>query len=103
MALHPDYGEHSYGLRLHSHLERKRSLSRDLLAPTVMSASETERLFERLDKTGISLDAIDCMEPLAFEGWVMLEPRKADFRVHPTPRTRDRAGLRFTSIRFVRF
>jgi len=100
MAVHPDYGEQSYDLRLHSLLERKRSLSRDLLAPTVMSTSETERLFDETvaqtsdypGRAATTLDDIDCMEPLAFEDWVLAELQKAGFRVHPTPRTGDRGA-----------
>ncbi|MDB5540080.1 MAG: helicase, superfamily, partial [Devosia sp.] len=45
MAVHPVFGETSFDLKLDALLERKRSLSRDMLAPPV-SESDTEDLFE---------------------------------------------------------
>jgi superfamily II DNA or RNA helicase len=46
-AVHPDVGikDHSFDLRLHSLLEHKRLMSRDLLAPVENSAEDTSQLF----------------------------------------------------------
>lgn len=47
-AVHPDGGikNHSFDLRLHSLLEHKRLMSRDLLAPVENSAEDTSQLFD---------------------------------------------------------
>jgi hypothetical protein len=45
LAVHPEYGEASFDLRLHELLERKRSLSRDLLAPPDATNSDLEGLY----------------------------------------------------------
>jgi len=47
-AVHPDaiIQEHSFDLRLHSLLEHKRLMSRDLLAPLENAAEDTRQLFE---------------------------------------------------------
>jgi SNF2 family DNA or RNA helicase len=47
-AVHPDadIGEHSFDLRLHLLLERKRKLSRELLCPVETEASDTAQLFD---------------------------------------------------------
>lgn len=44
MAVHPGYGEDSFDIKLNALLERKRSLSRDMLAPPV-SDSDASELF----------------------------------------------------------
>ena len=47
-AIHPDVGirDHSFDIRLHHLLERKRHLSRDLLAPVENVAEDTKQLFD---------------------------------------------------------
>jgi SNF2 family DNA or RNA helicase len=43
-AIHPDYGEHSFDLKLHSLLEKKRSLSRSVLASPLAEEGELREL-----------------------------------------------------------
>jgi SNF2 family DNA or RNA helicase len=45
LAIHPKFQEHSFDLNLHALLERKRKLSRTVLAPSVASDEEMARLF----------------------------------------------------------
>ncbi|MGE3841401.1 MAG: DEAD/DEAH box helicase [Vicinamibacterales bacterium] len=55
LAVHPTYGEASFDLRLHELLERKRSLSRDLLAPPDATSAELEGLYrDTLSGQGMS-------------------------------------------------
>jgi hypothetical protein len=44
MAIHPKFGDSSFDLKLNALLERKRTLSRDMLAPPVTD-SDTSELF----------------------------------------------------------
>jgi len=45
-AVHPEYGEHSFDIKLHNLLEKKRALSRDLLLPSSFSDGDTSELFD---------------------------------------------------------
>lgn len=45
LAIHPRYGEHSFDVTLHELLERKRQLSRSVLAPPSMTDADTSELF----------------------------------------------------------
>lgn len=47
MAIHPTYGEASFDNKLHTLLERKRILSRDMLAPP-MSERDVDGLFQHV-------------------------------------------------------
>jgi SNF2 family DNA or RNA helicase len=44
-AVHPAHKEHSFDVRLNSLLQRKRSLSRDLLAPMIFTSDDARQLF----------------------------------------------------------
>ena len=44
MAIHPAHGERSFDINLHSLLERKRALSRELLAPPMVDTNELGQL-----------------------------------------------------------
>ena len=45
LAIHPRFAEHSFDRNLHALLERKRELSRGVLAPSVASAGDMASLF----------------------------------------------------------
>ena len=45
IATHPRFGDHSFDVRLDQLLERKRALSRQLLAPPEIDAGEQAQLF----------------------------------------------------------
>ena len=106
MAIHPEYGrEQSFDVKLHDLLERKRHLSRSLLAPPAGTSDDINWLFEqsiRGQKTEdqskeehssesqenfneIDLDRIDLMEPLEFEGWVLNRFKAKGYNVKSTP------------------
>jgi SNF2 family DNA or RNA helicase len=42
MAVHPSYDQDSFDVKLHALLERKRALSRDMLAPPISDGDATE-------------------------------------------------------------
>lgn len=46
IAIHPTLGEHSFDLKLHALIERKRQLSRSLLVPPSAGSDEINRLFK---------------------------------------------------------
>jgi SNF2 family DNA or RNA helicase len=102
LAVHPEFGESSFDLRLHALLERKRELSRQLLMPPVDPDKDTEALFSStvgrsaeniepniIPDVPITLEDIDVMEPLQFEQWVLDRLRKQGYEVSSTPRTHD--------------
>lgn len=92
MALHPDYREQSFDRRLHALLERRRQLSRELLMPPT-DPNNVKDLFDQTvgatSQTKVDLDAIDSMEPIEFENWILGRLRDAGHRVSRTPKTRD--------------
>ena len=45
-AIHPEFGEQSFDKRLHDLLERKRSLSREMLMPPLDPENDARRLYE---------------------------------------------------------
>jgi len=45
LAIHPEIGDSSFDINLHKLLERKRSLSRSVLMPGVMTTEDYEELF----------------------------------------------------------
>lgn len=99
LAVHPEVGESSFDVLLHNLLERKRSLSRQMLMPPVDVTSDTEYLFSSAMGDGsvvhdeewssFSLNDIDVMEPSAFERWVLDRLRQAGYSVNLTPRSHD--------------
>ncbi len=102
MAIHPQLGDASFDVKLHELLERKRSLSRDLLTPAPAAASELDRLLaditdgaahhdaDRTDKGEARLlECLDQMEPLRFEAWVAERLERLGFSVQLTPASGD--------------
>jgi HJR/Mrr/RecB family endonuclease len=102
MAIHPAFAETSFDQRLHNLLERKRSLSREMLMPPVDSTADTANLFSQTvggsssDAEGspergtpTSLEDIDSMEPLQFEDWVLNRLGSNGFDVSRTPPSHD--------------
>jgi HJR/Mrr/RecB family endonuclease len=93
-AIHPTYGPQSFDRRLHSLLEKKRNLSREMLIPPVGPNDATE-LFEQTVGIKINRDmpinfeTIDSMEPIEFEEWVLSRLRDVGHRVERTPRSHD--------------
>jgi hypothetical protein len=45
LAIHPEYSERSFDVRLASLLERKRELNRSVLAPTAATSADFEELY----------------------------------------------------------
>ena len=107
-ALHPEFGDSSFDGRLHALLERKRTLSRDMLMPPVNRENDTQALYEgTVDSkpqqegfgdvpqsaygagTETTLDDIDCMEPIQFEDWVLAGLKSQGFEVNKTPKSWD--------------
>lgn len=100
LAVHPGFGERSFDLTLDDLLQSKRALSRAVLAPSALSKDEISRLYhETLQRHGrgpenpmggeVGLSAIDQMEPMQFEDWVLYELRRGGYGVEKTPQTHD--------------
>lgn len=99
-AVHPNYGDQSFDIRLHNLLEGKRSLSREMLLPPVNVKEDTKCLFEETvvataegqsssADTSISLDDIDTMEPVQFENWALDCLKSSGFKVNKTKKSWD--------------
>jgi hypothetical protein len=52
IAIHPDYGDFSFDKRLDVLLQKKRSLSRTVLAPTAASAEDMQNLYSEVVQFG---------------------------------------------------
>ncbi len=98
LAIHPDYRENSFDLKLNALLDRKRQLSQTVLAPTAFSSGDATELFEdtvhgyATGKTGSResiLTTIDLMEPVAFENWVLGQLKSEGYTVQTTPTSHD--------------
>jgi len=106
LAIHPDYGyEQSFDIKLHDLLQRKRYLSKTLLAPPAGKNADVNWLFEqsvkvRTDSAGrrrpsfekekdegqmVDLERIDLMEPIEFETWVLGTLKQNGYEVKTTP------------------
>lgn len=95
IAIHPEYGEYSFDIRLNDLLTKKRKLNRAVLAPTAPSKRDMEALYNltvtdahregATTEKVTDLEAIDAMEPIAFEEWVLKQLAKAGYRVRKTP------------------
>lgn len=109
MAIHPAYGnKHSFDIKLHELLEKKRNLSQRLLAPPAGTGDDVKWLFEHSIIRGenssngerssqkkmaeINLDRIDLMEPIEFENWVLNQMVKKGFDIKKTPVTGDKGA-----------
>jgi SNF2 family DNA or RNA helicase len=93
MAVHPTYGDQSFDQRLDALLNRRRSLSRELLLPPV-DPDDAKDLFQQTVGGGgevgtVELASIDAMEPVQFERWVLHKLLAAGHRANETPTTRD--------------
>lgn len=94
MAIHPEIAGVSFDSNLNRLLERKRSLSREILAPPGGSSVDVEDLFNETinekaeDGTGrvnLCLSDIDLLEPLAFEDLVLNQLRLNNYQAQKTP------------------
>jgi SNF2 family DNA or RNA helicase len=47
IAVHPQFGEHSFDIKLHDLIEKKRALSKSLLVPPSASSDEVNQLFSQ--------------------------------------------------------
>ena len=93
-AIHPELGlEASFDSILHTMLEEKRALSREIVVPVQFNDQDFRRLFENSlmhDEAPASLGAhIDNMDWRAFERWVAEVAKDAGFRVEMTPGSGD--------------
>ena len=99
MAVHPVIGESSFDVKLNELLEKKRSLSRDLLImPPVLPGEDESKLFkETVGATGkrrqyvddTTLEELDNMTPTQFENWVLQRLQAAGYRSQRTPNSGD--------------
>lgn len=97
-AVHPALGEASFDIKLHQLLERKRTLSRDLLSAPPASSKELDQLLadvmgnmhqQQATTEARLLDQLDIMEPLQFEDWVASRLNALGFAVQKTPASGD--------------
>lgn len=92
LAIHPAYPDQSFDRRLHSLLDKKRQLSREMLMPP-SSPEDTKELFEQTIGTDYAdtfcVEDIDSMEPIQFEEWVLARLVDKGHKVSRTPKTRD--------------
>ena len=106
MAVHPEFGEYSFDLKLDALLTSKRSRNAAILAPTKWSSDDVKALFDattrearrRSSRTTAddrnrseALDEpdVDLMEPEQFERWTLDQLRKAGYETRPTPKSHD--------------
>jgi restriction endonuclease Mrr len=107
-ALHPDFDDCSFDERIHALLERKRSLSRDMLMPPVDAKRDAENLYSEIVETELgqpgfsdqlqapfegqcdfTLDDVDVMEPIQFEDWCLGRLKAAGYKINKTPKSWD--------------
>ncbi|MEO5350358.1 MAG: SNF2-related protein [Magnetococcus sp. YQC-3] len=101
LAVHPDFKEYSFDLRLRHLLDRKRRMSRDVLIPPLLPEDE-ESLFQEtvqgktasshspsVSQESLSLAEVDRMTPRQFEEWVLRCLSDQGWHSHRTPFTRD--------------
>ncbi|MGC9195375.1 MAG: restriction endonuclease [Syntrophobacteraceae bacterium] len=103
MAVHPDpaISECSFDLKLNELLNRKRSLSRDVLMPPE-SPEDASALYDEIFKEAhdnnagadssnlsVELEDIDRMNPIQFENWVMTKLAGYGFNAKRTPASGD--------------
>ena len=98
IAVHPEIGDSSFDVKLHELLERKRTLSRDLLMPPVLPGEDESALFrDTIGDTGkqknpaddTSLNELDLMTPIQFENWVLQRLQASGYRAQRTAQSRD--------------
>jgi HJR/Mrr/RecB family endonuclease len=98
MARHPEIGDKSFDYCLNQLLDKRRDLSRNLLAPPV-SKDDLNSLKQSVfvgsknsvptQKNSDTITDINCMEPRQFEAWVANECRQAGLIVKNTPESWD--------------
>ena len=96
MAVHSEYGESSFDLRLDSLLERKRALSADLLMPPAATRGDHAALLNETLAPPQGAEAevpdwgeVDAMEPVQFEEFVIQQFRVRGWTVRRTPTSGD--------------
>jgi len=94
IAVHPRLGEQSFDVILHKLLTRKRTLSQQIVVPSLISQRELTDLVAQVAAAGASpdmemLQALDTKDWRAFEIWVLGRFQAAGWQVSETPLTRD--------------
>ncbi|MBF0627989.1 MAG: restriction endonuclease [Magnetococcales bacterium] len=97
LAIHPDpdLREYSFDLKLHSLLNRKRELSRNVLIPPVSQIDESELFWDTVNGSrqgngeSDSLKEIDRMTPSQFESWLLRKMSDKGWITYRTPTTGD--------------
>ncbi len=96
IARHPDFGDHSFDMKLDSLMEGKREMNRRVLAPTAATKEDMSDLYRTTITAARgsdgTLDRIDVMEPEAFEEWVLGELAQTGYDTRKTPRSGDRGA-----------
>lgn len=96
LAEHPQFGIHSFDLRLEDLLREKRLISRAALAPASATSDDFDRLFQdviterSIDDSGIDLPMIDALDGIGFQDWVLTQLRTAGYTVSNTPHSHDK-------------
>jgi len=96
LAEHPSYGDQSFDCNLDALLERKRSLSKEMLMPPENEASDSATLFSKSigDDDGVkpntqSDNEIQCMNPIEFEDYILDLFKSYGYQVERTPKSWD--------------
>ena len=94
MAIHPEYGEASFDLRLDALLERKRTLSADLLMPPAVTRDDNRTLLDETLEASSRVevpdwDEVDTMEPIQFEEFIIQKLTACGWTVRRTPMSGD--------------
>ena len=99
MAIHPDFGEEqSFDAKINNLLERKRFLSRTLLAVPAGTEQDFEELFKDTvgtasnDLSEIDLNKIDQLSPTDFELWLANLLNDEGYKARRTPTSHDRGA-----------
>jgi hypothetical protein len=88
MAIHPEFGDHSFDAVLHRLLERKRAVSRELLFVPSEVPHDLNDLYDSvigpIDTEGTHLGDIDLFSPHQFETWALDRLKAHGWRVNRT-------------------
>jgi len=100
LAIHPNYREQSFDVRLHEMLKKKREMSRRLLQPSGLTHDDLAGLWATYANTdgeaphnmGQSLDQFESMNWNDFEEWVLDQIKSRGYQVNRTPKSGDGGG-----------
>ena len=97
IAVHPEFGDASFDVALHNLLERKRSLSRDMLMPPE-TTSDVDDLYRgtvgvgERNSDGPAAEDLDAMDPVTFEHWARSRLKARGYQSFATPKSHDKGA-----------